>query len=86
MHASVESWYNKLSDILLKKWLGLTVWPYQDQIGKIYEKKNAHFDVFYYTFLSTDEKNDKNVATLVEHSKTDLVNVELFDLVKYHES
>ena len=49
-------------------------------------KKNAHFYVYYYTFLSTDEKNDKNVATLVEHSKTDLVNVELFDLVKYHES
>ena len=45
-------------------------------------KKIANFDVFDYTFLSTDEKNDKNVATLVEHSKTDLVNVELFDLVK----
>ena len=37
-------------------------------------------------FLSTEEKNDKNVATLVEHSKTDLVNVELFDLVTYHDS
>ena len=49
-------------------------------------KKIANFDVFDYTFLSTDEKNDKNVATLVEHSKTDLVNVELFNLVKYHES
>ena len=49
-------------------------------------KKIVNFDVFDYTFLSTDEKNDKNVATLVEHSKTDLVNVELFDLVKYHES
>ena len=47
-------------------------------------KKIADFDVFYYTFLSTDEKNDKNVATLVEHSKTDLVSLELFGLVKYH--
>ena len=86
MHTSVKSWYIKLSDVLLKTRLGPTVWPYQDQTGKSYEKINAHFDVFYYTFLSTDEKNDKNVATLVEHSKTDLVNVELFDLVKYHES
>ena len=86
MHTSVESWYIKLSDVLLKKRLGPTVWPYQDQTGKSYEKINAHFDVFCYNFLSTDEKNDKNVATLVEHSKTDLVNVELFDLVKYHES
>ena len=86
MHASAESWYIRLSDLLLKKRLGLTVWPYQDQIGKSYETKFANFDVFDYTFLSTDEKNDKNVATLVEHSKTDLVNVDLFDLVKYHES
>ena len=46
-------------------------------------KKIADFDVFYYTFLSTDDKNDKNVVTLVEHSKTDLVSLELFDLVKY---
>ena len=30
--------------------------------------------------------DDKNVVTLVEHSKPDLVNVELFDLVKYHGS
>ena len=37
-------------------------------------------------FCPRTKKNDKNVATLVEHSKTDLVNVELFDLVKYHES
>ena len=86
MHTSVESWYIKLSDVLLKKRLGVTVWPYQEQTGKSYEKKIADFDVFYYTFLSTDEKNDKNVATLVEHSKTDLVKVELFDLVKYYES
>ena len=47
---------------------------------------NIFFFLIRYTHLSTDEKNDKNVATLVEHSKTDLVNVELFDLVKYHES
>ncbi len=76
MHALVESWYIKLSDILFKKLLGLTVWPYQDQIGKSYEIFFANFDVYDYTSLSTDENNDKNVATLVEHSKTDLVNVE----------
>ena len=40
----------------------------------------------YCNFLSVDRKNDKNVATLVEHSKTHLVKVELFDLVKYYES
>ena len=45
--------------VLLKKRLGPTVRPYQDQTGKSYEKINAHFDVFYYTFLSTDEKKTK---------------------------
>ena len=39
--------------------LGLTVWPYQDQIGKSYEKNIANFDVFDYTFLSTDEKKQQ---------------------------